>query len=839
MYLFDKKIGRRKFIKGMSAVAAGATLSNAATGCVSLSSREHDMPQNATGETVWGRDAGTWIPSCCNMCGGQSGILCHVANGVLTKIEPNHWNPNNYGNISSDFFDGYTEEYGCKDGGTICPKGNASIAQLYDPDRIKTPLKRTNPDRTPGVDPGWKEISWDEALTDIASRLRTLRDSGEAHKLLWMSEDHSFTHIQQDFCDLFGTPNYSMHSNLCDVARKASFKTVMGHDRPLLDALHSKYILLFGWNPTSAIKWVHLPRIITQGIERGAKLVVVDPYLSDTAAKAQEWIAIRPATDGALALAMGHVIVKEKLYDTAFVEQWVSGFEEYAQYVADKTPEWAENITTIPAHTITRIARELATTKPALVDVWSGPGQHTNGVQGGRAIAALNALVGTLDQPGGMIIPNKSGNQHGHVEPDDVAEVTLQHPRFDEVKKYPFGHKSGVYTQTFENLAEDKGPYQPKIAMIVFQNPAMSVPGSLVPRALSQLETVVVIDTMMSETAMLADYVLPGTVFLERYDLNTHWVTWPVLGLRQPVVKPLFGQPAEYEVVASLGRRLGLVTKEGADFFLRGPLSGELIENLTAWYEDYLSNELVHGAPKMTLEELKALPGAVWVDRKGTAYEKYAKQLPPEKLVGAFYDGHRTKDGTGVYDKPKDKKGKRIGTVFAGKVLRGFDTPSGKIELFAPSLAKKRDANGRIVDPLPAYEPRAWQPTSDYPLFLINWKEASHTHTRTQNNSLLLELKSHNPLVMHPDTAVTYGIHDNDEVWVESPMGKVKARVSTTRRIHPEVVGAQHGFGHTALGKNAKGRGSAFGTLNKCLSDPLSGQAVHKEVCVRVFLASS
>src|SRR3989338_8457350 len=776
MYVFDKKMGRRKFIKVMGASVAGAVASSALTGCVSLGSKEHSIPTNELGIKEWGREAGEWIPSCCNMCGGQSGILCHVVDGVVAKIEPNHWNPNNYSNISSDFFDGYTEEDGCKDGGALCPKGNACIAQLYDSDRIKTPLKRTNPDRSPGADPKWQEISWDTALNEIADKLKTLYDAGEAHKLLWISEDHSFTHIQGDFCELFGTPNYSMHSNLCDVARKASFKTVLGHDRPLLDALHSKYILLFGWNPTSAIKWVQLPRIITQGIERGAKLVVVDPFLSDTAAKAQEWISLRPGTDGALALAMGHVIVKEKLYDEEFVNTWVSGFEEYSQYVADKTPQWAEQITTVPAKTIERIARELATTKPALVDVWSGPGQHTNGVQGGRAIVALNALIGTIDRPGGMVIPNKSGNKHGHVDANEQAALTGENPRFDELKKYPLGHKSGVYTRTFSNLEQGAGPYSPKMAVIVFQNPAMSVPGNLVPKALAKLETVVVIDTMLSETAMLADYVLPGTTYLERYDLNTHWVTWPVLALRQPVIKPLFGQPTEYEVVAALGRRLKLTTKDGVEFFYRGPLSGESIEHLTQWYEDYLSNELVHGAPKITLNELKTLPGAVWVDRKGTVYEKYAKEVSAPKLVGAFYDGSSMQDGTGVYDKPKDQKGKRLGTVFGGKVLKSFDTPSGKVELFAPSLAKKNDADGQPVNPLPVYEPRQWQPNKEFPLYLINWKEASHTHTRSQNNPLLLELKSDNRLVIHPDTAQSLEISPGDDVWVESSQGKVKAR---------------------------------------------------------------
>lgn len=846
MYEFDEKVGRRMFLR-QAGVATAVTLAGGALAQKGKPSAPvkgqkagsaqtpTSLKQNPAGKKQWGREAGQWIPSCCNMCGGQSGILVHVVNGVVEKIEPNHWNPNNYSNISSDFFDGYSEQYGCKEGGAICAKGNAGIMQLYDPDRVKKPMKRTNPDKTPGADPKWQEITWDQALDEIAGKMRSLRDAGEAHKLLWISEDHSFTHIQGDFCKLFGSPNYSNHSNLCDVARKASFKSVMGDERPLADFIQSKYILLFGWNPTSAIKWVYLPRILTRAVEKGARLVVVDPYLSDTAAKAHEWVSIRPGTDGAMALAMGHVILRDGLYDKDFVAKWVVGFDEYAAYVQDKTPEWAEKITAVPAKTIERVAKEFATTKPAVVDVWSGPGQHSNGVQGGRAIAALAALVGGIDRPGTLINPDKRGNKHIELEADEQAAVTLKQPRFDELNKYPLGHKSGVYCQLFSNLAEGKGPYKPKMMVCVFQNPMMSLPGNqAVAKALANLETFVVIDTMMSETAMLADYVLPGTTYLERYDLNSHWVTWPALGLRQPVVKPLFGQPAEYETVALLGRRLGLKTKDGTEFFRVGPMSRQPIEDVTAWYEDMLSNELKQGEPKITLAELKALPGAVWVDKAGTKYEKFATPLKDEVVAKAWFDGDRAAEGAAVFDKPKDQGGKRIGTVVGGIPVKGFATPSGKVELYAKSLIGKKDFEGQPIDPLPVYKPRDWQPSADYPLYLINWKEASHTHTRTQNNPILLEIKPENPLVIHPSTAAKLGIENGAAVWVESPYGRVSARAKVTKRIHPEVVGLQHGFGHTASGRNAKGRGTSDSTLRPTKADALSGMALHKEACVRV-----
>lgn len=928
------KVTRRSFLKRVGIGSAAAAAVAAGTGCTKLRS-EGPGKKNLDLEKQWGRKAGEWIPSCCNMCGGQCGIMCHVVDGKLTKIEPNNWNPNNYCNISTTpkgdgFFDGYSVEKGAKEGGVICPKGNAGIMQLYDPDRVKRPMKRTNPQKGRGVDPKWVEISYEQALNEISAKLSALRDSGEAHKLLWWSEDHSFTHIQGDFCDMYGTPNYSNHSNLCDVARKASFKMVMGDDRPLADAIQAKYILFFGWNPLSALKWVHLARCITRGLEHGARMVVVDPYMSDTATKAHEWVPIIPGTDGAMALAMCHVIIRDELYDKEFVKNWTVGFKEFSEHVADKTPSWAEKITSVPQNTIERIAKEIATIKPACIDMWSGPGQHTNGVQGGRAIACLSALVGAYDRPGTLIIPNKKGNEHVHIHPGHESEATSKQPRIDDVKKFPWGHKSGVYGRGFEKILDGTAPYQPKVGICVFQNLVMSGPGSKkVEEALKKLELFVVVDTMVSETALLADYLIPGTVYLERYDWNTHWVTWPTLGLRQPVVKAserptspypyqggIFGQMAEYEFVIALGRKLGLKSAEGESYYEMGPLSKQLVPDLTQWYEEFLSAECLAGGPKMTLAEFKNLPGAVWTDRKGTEYEKFKnpvksklvvegnkvfdkaaddpkrKQVatingdklirllgtgenvdgkvadkdgkvvgfldagkvfdkpvaaPERKEVASFVDGKAWETvglivegqafyskGNTLLDKPAQDKGKQIGTLLEGTPTRGFFTPSGKCEFFNADFAKKKDIKGNVVDSLPAYKPRDWQPDSEYPLFLINWKEANHTHTRTQNNGWLLELKRTNPLIIARSTAENLGIKDGDEVLVQSKYAQAKAHAKVVDRIHPKVVGAQHGFGHWALGKLAAGSGTSFGDLNKIAYEPLSGQAVHKEICVKV-----
>ena len=846
-YVWDEKMGRRKFLKAAGLVAGGAALTGGLAGCGSESGPdEHALAVNAAGEEQWGREAGAWIESDCNMCGGQCGIFCHVVDGVVQKIEPNNWDPCNYANVSGDFYDGYTEEYGVAEGGRICPKGNAGIMQLYDPDRVQRPMKRTNPEKGRDVDPGWEEISWEQAVDEIAEKLDSLRSAGEAHKLLWWSEDHSFVDPQADFCTLFGTPNYSNHSNLCDATRKASFRMAMGDERPLPDFSKSKYIILFGWNPTSAMKWVLLSRIIPRAVENGARLVVVDPYMSDTAAKAHEWVSILPATDGAMALAMAHVIIRDDLYDKRFVADWTVGFDEYRDYVKDKTPEWAEKITTVPAKTIERIAREVATTQPSIIDVWSGPGQHSNGTQGGRAIALLTALVGGYDQPGRMLIPDRRGGAHTAFEPSEEAEVTLAEARYDGVGDLPVGHGSGCYGRGFQRMLDGDGPYEPKVGMCVFQNLVMNGPGSWqIEEALKKLEMFVVVDTMVSETALMADYLIPGTVYLERYDLNTRWVTWPSVGLRQPVVKAaerqtspypyqggIFGQMAEYEFVASLGRKLGLKTADGMDFFLEGRIDKGPIRDLTRWYEDYLSMQLKNGSPAMTLAALRELPGAVFVDKGGTRYKKYEERIPGSVLATAFVDGDLAKDGTAIYDAPE---GKRIGTVIGGKPVRGFMTPSGRVEFYGATWATKKDVKGNRVDALPVYKPRGWQPDSEFPLYLIHWKEASHTHTRTHNNAWLLGVKPDNPLIIHPDAAEEYGIDDGDEVWVESPYNRGRTTAKVTYRMHPEVVGVQHGFGHWAGGELAAGRGIGMSDLNTINYDVLSGMALHKEICCKVY----
>jgi len=811
-----KEFSRRSFMKWASALAGAAVASGL------MWDDKLGLFREASAQEKGLKD-GEWIYSNCNMCGGQSGIKVKVINGRAVKIE-GIANPNNIANISTNYEKALKEVsavYNDKDAvGRLCPKGNSGLRTLYDPDRLKTPMVRVG-ERGSGK---WKAISWDEAVSSVADNLQKIKDKHGAESLAWFSEDHCFTHIQGDFCKMYGTPNYHNHANLCDVARKASFKLVMGDERPLADFEDTSYALVFGWNPLGAMKWTLLPGIWNRGRAKGAKMVVVDPIFSQTAAKADQWVPLRPGTDGAMALAIGHVLIKKNLINKAFIDEWCVGFDEYAKYVADKTPEWAEKMSSVPAKVIEQIATEIGELakagKPVVIDSWSGPGHHTNATLGGYAITILPALLGMVDKPGTMMNPKKSGNKHHGL---DVDLPSLKKPRVDgKGTKYILGHGSGIYVETRDVVLNGKestaGSGVPKAAVMVYQNFAMSVPNTRKNiEFFNKLEYLMVHDTHMSETAELADIIVPGSVYLERYDFTGYWVTWPVLGLRKPVVKSVINGMTEVEFWMAVMKKMGMKDKKGYS-----PADNT--------YDAYYADEY-KSTPYEKEQNWEAFKKSTLGLTGKTEYEKFRKEVKvPE--------GGSIDEKTGIV---KDKSGKAVGVKIGEKIMAGFNTPTKKLEITSTFL-KKHKLSG-----LPEYSEPEDKPTVEFPLHLVNFKQAEHTHSRTFNNDYLMEMKPDNPLIMNSATAAKLGLRDGDAVWIESPFAKAKGTVQVTERIHPEVVALQHGYGHWAMGKIAKGAmnklnkwsaaGTADGQFLPGKAEKFSGMAVHKEIGVKVIKA--
>lgn len=841
--------------------------------------------------------SGTWIKSGCNMCGGQCGIDCFVdASGILRKIEPLR-DPNNVAGVSK-FYSAQMALTGANyEFGTLCCKGNSGRKAVYDPDRLQSPMKRVGPR---GAASSFVPITWEEAISLAVSKLKSVRDTYGARSLFWFGEDHSFTHIQQDFCDAFGTPNYHNHAMLCDTSRKASYKSVLGNERPLADLEDTDYLLVFGWNFLSAIKWTWLAKAFARGRRKsGFKFVYVDPVFNTTASKADQWIGVKPGTDGALALALCHRIVNggPGSYDDAFVAQHGLGFEAFKGYLnntgahADgtiKSPAWAAGITDLSQAVIESLADDLIAAykagKKICIDTWSGPGHKGNATQGGRAIGALMALFGAIDRPGSMIMPEREGPSRlprnaawpvadgwradGTKDVKLTAAGTSNRKLIDKTgkeyaagetvpkdteftRKYLYGHGSGSYVDALETLLTQRDflgiPYPAKAAIVVFQNLMMNMGDPTRTRkALEAMEFVMVVDTHMSETAEMADVVIPGSVYLERFDFNARWTTFRAVNLRQPVVRPwIKGGRSEAQFFMDLGTAMGL-----AGFGASPPYTKDEEYNKAEW-EAFMKKGF---ATQMTWDGIKT--SALWIEdfaasKGGTHYEKHKKTAAGKPFDGATMDVKAFgPSGAQVFVviQKSDKKllGFTTSTTPAtyDEAPGIFSTTSGKVQFWDPVLndayeGKLNPAGASVkgdsrFHPLPLVGNQQELPSADYPLYFISWKEVEHTHTRTFNNPWLMEMKGENRLIIHPSATTARNLEEEDLVTVKSPFGSVKARIHVSRSIRPDTVGFVRGFGHWALGGLAKGKGAHDGSLLPARAEVHSAQVIHKDLVCQV-----
>ena len=867
-------INRRNLLKTAGALAGAVT-----AGALPWPFRKLSQAEAAELTTY---ASGSWVPSCCNMCGGQCGVLAYVESGKVRKIEPNGANPANVANVNeigtaNAFFD-LARTNG--DIGRLCCKGNSAIRSVYDPDRLRTPLKRVGP-RGSGQ---FVAISWSQAIAEAAFGLYNAKQKYGARSIVWFGEDASFTHPQSELMSALGSPNYSNHSNLCDTARKAHYLSTVGADRPLPDMEGTDFLMVFGWNFLSAIKWTHLAAIFARGRQKaGFKFVYVDPVFNTTASKADTWIAPKPGTDGALALALCKLIIDSgpTNYDQTFVQALTLGFDEFTKYLdgdgtydtVAKDAAWASAITGVPAADITQLAADLgaayAAGKKICIDVWSGPGHHTNATQGGRAIDCLTLLFGAVDKPGAMIVPVRNGpptraKPSGWAatdgwRPDGRDDVTIPATNPDGTsnpvngavaKKFSQSHGSGIYVEMRERMLAQKdfvgNPYPISAAVFVFQNWVMSVPNAQRNiDAINKMEFVLCVDTHLSETALMADIVVPGTHALERFDLMTNWTTFRSLGLRQPAVASWIGGLSETQFFLELGAALGL------NGFKTDPGLNDTEENYHK--EEWRLFMLNGGSPwasQLTWDQLKQ--AGVWVESGAKGGTQFNKHLATKTFdtatdtVSSIVAGAQTvyivKAGSTV-------KGIANGaTMTQGDVYKvGFATDSRRAQFWWPKLAKyfagttlmgtQSVANDPRFHPLPYYLPPEDGPDANFPLYFTSWKEVEHTHTRTFNNEWLMEMKGENKLLVHPTVATAKGLSEDDWAFVQTAYGMLRVRVHITEGIQQDTVGFARGFGHWALGEVAKGKGAHDGWLLPGKAEIHSGQAVHKEVACRIYKA--
>lgn len=520
-----KTISRRDFLKLGGAAAGALAIGEFIPPLVAKAARQAGY-LNASGDG--------YIPSMCEMCVWRCGLLAKIQNGRVVKLEGNPDHPHSKGKL--------------------CPRGQAGLMNTYDPDRVLTPLVRVGK-RGEGQ---FRKASWDEALAIVAKNMLDIKQKYGPEAMVFSSTHNLSQPLFENLLQAFGSPNYGTQRSLCFNAMTVSNLMTYGMEEPNRDYSQVKYIILTGRNLAEAISNSETGDLI-HAIDRGVKVVYLDPRFTKTAAKAAEWLPIRPGTDLAFHLALLNVIIGEGLYNNYFVSQYTVGFDEVASSVQQYTPEWASKITEIPADTIQRIAHEFAAAAPyALAHNGWRTSNFVNSFQAERAITILNALMGNW----GMTMFPAGAEGAGLGAPSQPAYPRVTALRLDGVPwKYPFVPlKIGVFQQMRDSILT-ADPYAAHGWFISRQNPAMSIPDrKKTLQAFAKMDFIVTIDILMNDTAWFSDVVLPEASYLERYDpLN---VVGNRAFLRQPVIEPQGEAKSAFWIYKQLGDRLGL-----SDFF--------------------------------------------------------------------------------------------------------------------------------------------------------------------------------------------------------------------------------------------------------------------------------
>lgn len=518
-----KTISRRDFLK-LSAASVGAlAIGEFIPPLVAQAARQNGY-LNAQGDG--------YIPSLCEMCVWRCGLIAKVRGGRVVKLDGNPDHPHSKGHL--------------------CVRGQSGLMNTYDPDRVLTPLIRVG-QRGEGK---FRKATWEEALDLIANKMFEIKQKYGPEAMVF-STTHCLSQSQfENLMYAYGSPNYGTQRSLCFNAMIVANLMTYGIEEP--DRIYDdklKYIILTGRNLMEAISTSETSDL-SQAIERGVKVVYLDPRFTKTAAKASEWLPIKPGTDLAFHLALINVLIEEKLYQRDFIASYTLGFDQLAQAVQKCTPAWAAAITEIPAAIIQRVAREFAASAPnALAHNGWRTSNFINSFQTQRAISILNALVGNWN----VTLKPSSGEEDSSLgKPNQPPYPRISALRLDGVPwKYPIvPYKLGVFQELRDNLVSGK-PYQAHGWFITRQNPVMSIPDrTKTLEAFSRMDFIATIDIILNDTAWFSDVVLPEASYLERYDplLLLGDKVW----LRQPVIEPQGEAKSTLWIYKQLGERLGL-----------------------------------------------------------------------------------------------------------------------------------------------------------------------------------------------------------------------------------------------------------------------------------------
>jgi len=792
------KLDRRNFIKFVAGGVGGTLLS--------------PLPWKLVDDIAIWTQNWSWVPTpakgkvshvdtVCTLCPGACGIRVRKVGNRVVKIEGRKNYPVNRGGI--------------------CPLGIAGPQILYNEGiRWKSPMVRMG-ERGSNQ---WKQISWKEALDTLGARIKGLRESGRPHEVAAIDGNQSrstMALLTKRLLDAVGSPNYISLTNYEDTYAMTQL-LMQGNEGPLaLDLEHSDFVLSFGcglvdgWGAPGRMlnawgKW------LSGDTKKNTFVAQIDPRASDTAMKADLWIAPFPGTEAALALGIAHVLVREKAYHQEFVNNFSTGFNDwvgpegtvhkgFSKLVLENyTPQKVEAITGVKKDLIIRVARKFAKSKAPIALAGRGKGDLPGGLYENMAVYALNALRGRINTKGGIVVADGLPlSRWPEIERDAVTRQGLKKPRLDGAGSahYPFA-KNLIHH--FAGSIQSGSPID--TLFVCSANPVHTVPnGEELEKALKQVPFVVSFSPFKDETSLLADMILPDHTHLEK-TTDIVWPTgvqYPLYALSRPVVRPLYNTRHSGDVIISMAKGIG---GSVAQSFQWKNYEGAVKQRVKG---------LFHSGTGQTSTEGSALPSSfpsMWEDLKKN---------------GCWYrSSHRF-----------------------GRWEEIFNTPSGKFEFYSSAIVsalKDRPKGKSLADTLqqmgirargdavymPHYEKAlAGEDSQEYPLLLfpielINLASGWIANPPFLNKTLFdYQLKNNDIFVeLNPKTAADYGLSEGSKVVLRSRSGELQARIHIFGGAMPGIVFIPVGLGHTAYDRYLKGKGANPYRIIEPVEDPLSGQ---------------
>ncbi len=717
-----KRISRRKFMKTgivwLTGTAAG------------LGSLQGQTSIKKTGVSRTSLKSLRVIPTTCEQCPAGCGINACLNGERLVQLLGNPDHPNNQGGI--------------------CAKGIAGLNLVNDPERLLYPLKRKGP-RGDGL---WTKITWDEAYSTLAARVKEMIRKGRISELV-VDKGHDDPLLDR-FINAIGTTSVIDRPALKNLNRTAAFTSMTGFPSLVEDVGRSRFILNFGANPfANHDQFVGIARrLIHARVEKGARLITFDVRMSETAAKSDAWYPIKAGTDGIVALAMAKVIVEKGLANKDFMDRKTNySLAMIKNHLSRYTPEKAAKESSIRATDIEHLAVEFATQKPSVALIGGGVSDHKNGTQNVRSVALLNWLVGNLEKEGGLFYPRFPAS----LEPKP-ADLRSRLNSVNNIK--------GI-----AELKETKTRINTYFAYL--SNPAYADPDCESTAGLLKDEKtvpfLVVMDTHLTETAMMADMVLPAATYLEGWGVSSapSLDKVPILNLTQPVVSMLSAAKVLRSPTFDVGKLLEPMFRPRGDAEEVGNVCLELARRIKGRIAKNLPYKNTHD----------------YITR-------VVSSIPGLKMEG----GLKNLKSRGLWtDKASKSSDYRYNSESELPSLRQ------KVEIYSNAMKQIG------YSPLPDYEPLS-VPEKKKDEFILTTFKSNLWAKGTANSKWVREILHENRLWINKDAAHRLSIKNGDRVRVTSSVGFLISRVLTTHRIHPESVAMAEGLGHSAVGNVAKGK---------------------------------